>query len=255
MGEKVNMCKNLLGLLFAFAIFIAACSDGANAANAGVDNGASSHGKGSGGTGSSPKGSTLVDSRDGQTYRTVTIGNQTWMAENLNYETENSWCGGGSGKTEGDCSVYGRLYTRVAAVGKFKDECDYEKECNLPSGDIRGVCPQGWHVPSIDEFETLLSAVGGEDVADTKLKSATGWNDYEGESGNGTDAYSFSVLPAGYRLNDGSFRKEGNVAFFWSSTEADCDDAYYMILTRDEAYLDYNCAGDGFSVRCLKDKK
>ena len=94
---------------------------------------------------------TLTDLRDGQTYKTTTIDipsknySEVWMAKNLNYETDNSWCGGGSGTTEGDCSVYGRLYTWDAAVGRDEDECGYGCECRLGSGDIRGACPKGWH--------------------------------------------------------------------------------------------------------------
>ena len=243
-------------------MFITACSDGANAANAGVDNGSLSQGKGSDETGSFQDGSTLVDSRDGQTYRTVTIGNQTWMAQNLNYETDNSWCGGGSEPTETDCSIYGRLYTWAAAVGKSESECGYRKLCNLSSGNIRGVCPQSWHLPSKKEWETLIVAVDGSitenghsNTAGKKLKSASGWNNHGGKSGNGTDAYSFSALPAGYRYDSGYCDCEGYSTDFWSSTEEGDGYAYNM-----ELRFDYDGSGPGssakdiwFSVRCIKD--
>ena len=109
----------------------------------------------------------FTDERDGQIYKTVTIApagtgySEVWMAENLNFETENSWCGGGIGTTEGDCSVYGRLYTWAAAVGRAEDECGYEHTCGLGSGDIRGACPKGWHLPSQSEWEALIVAVDG----------------------------------------------------------------------------------------------
>ena len=183
---------------------------------------------------------TLTDLRDGQTYKTVTIGTQTWMAENLNYETENSYC---YNDDPSNCSKYGRLYTWVVATT---------------------VCPSGWHLPSYDEWNTLFTAVGGvqdEDYpyrwngAGTVLKSTGGWDEYEGESGNGTDAFGFSALPAGSRGYYGGYGYEGYFAFFWSSTEYDSYDAYSMDLyyNYDHAGLLGNESAYGFSVRCLKD--
>ena len=191
-----------------------------------------------------------------QYYKTVTIArvnySKTWMAENLNYKTENSWCGGGSGTKEGDCSVYGRLYTWAAAVGKTETECGYGQECNLGTGDIRGVCPEGWHLPSKEEWEDLIKAVGGQSKASAKLKSKTGWKkEYSGE-----DAFGFTALPAGYRSYGGSYFKGGNNAYFWSSTEFNGAYAYLMDLDYDygNVYLDNNgFKKDGYSVRCLKD--
>ena len=113
---------------------------------------------------------TMTDSRDGQTYKTVTIGSQTWMAENLNYETSNSYCYNDSASY---CIKYGRFYIWEAATT---------------------ACPEGWHLPTKAEFKTLFTAVGGELIAGQKLKSTSGWNDYRGESGNGTDAFAFSAL-------------------------------------------------------------
>ena len=174
---------------------------------------------------------TLTDLRDGQTYKTVTIGDQTWMADNLNYETENSYC---YDDDPSNCSKYGRLYTWAAA---------------------KTVCPSGWHLPSTTEFKTLFTAVGGKSTASTALKSSSGWNEYEGESGNGTDAFGFSALPAGNRHNYGNYNYEGNYAYFWSSTEINSYYAYSMYLEYDDDYasLDSHNKGDGFSVRCLKD--
>ena len=87
------------------------------------------------------------------------------------------------------------------------------------------------------------------------LKSTEGWNDYDGTSGNGTDTYSFSALPAGDRNFNGDYYYEGDYADFWSSTEDDSDLAYYMYLgySIDDAYLDYLYKYYGFSVRCVKD--
>ena len=82
----------------------------------------------------------LKDPRDGKKYKTVKIGNQTWMAENLNYEIADSYC---YNNDTSNCDKYGRLYTRDAALK---------------------ACPAGWHLPSMDEFKTLIETVGGEKI-------------------------------------------------------------------------------------------
>ena len=197
----------------------------------------------------------MIDPRDKQIYRAVTIGNQAWMAENLNYKTENSWCGGGSGKNEGDCSKYGRLYTWAAAIDSaklYKDKalyCGYGKTCSLPD-TVYGICPPGWHLPDITDWRKLYTAVGGN-----KLKSQTGWKDYNGTSGNGTDDYGFSAFPACYRENDGSFCSEGASAYFWSATENNSSNAYRMILYYSSGNANLNSSNKSlaFSVRCIKD--
>ena len=190
----------------------------------------------------------MIDPRDKQLYRVVTIDKQTWMAENLNYKTENSWCGGGSDENEGDCTKYGRLYTWAAAVGKSEDECGFDKTCGL-SGKVRGVCPEGWHLPDTTEWSKLFTAVGGKSDAGKKLKSQTGWNL------NGTDAYGFSAFPAGFRNSYGNFHNRGNDANFWSATEVDSYGARYMNLTfsDEDAHLNYSNKNGASSVRCLKD--
>lgn len=193
----------------------------------------------------------MTDSRNGQTYNTVTIGSQTWMAENLNYETANSYC---YNNNASNCTKYGRLYTWTAAMdsaGTWSTNgkgCGYNKTCS-PTYPVRGVCPEGWHLPSQTEWETLFNAVGGQSVAGTKLKSTSGWYN----SGNGTDAFAFSALPAGLRSYGYSI--EGYDASFWSSMENDSSNACYMSLefSDDSAGLYYGYKYYGFSVRCLKD--
>ena len=213
---------------------------------------------------------TMTDTRDNQVYKTVEICNnetstcQTWMAENLNYSVnpgEQSWCGGGeSGTTnEGDCSVYGRLYTWAAAIDSVAlandadnpQTCGYFEECTLPTV-VQGVCPEGWHLPSNDEWQTLFTAVGGEDKAGTALKSQTGWKSQTGDAAD-RDAYGFSALPAG-SISNGDFGRAGNHAYFWSASEYDSYNAYNMYLFYDDegAYLSDINKGFGFSVRCLQ---
>ena len=178
----------------------------------------------------------MVDDRDGQTYKTVKIGDQVWIAENLNYKTENSYCYGETAsdpKTE-NCTKYGRLYTWAAA---------------------NDACPEGWLLPDTTEWSKLFTAVGGKGTAGKKLKSLTGWNDYNGTSGNGTDDYGFSAFPAGNRRSSGYFSNEGDNAYFWSAAESGSNSAYSMGLRYidEDAYLYYSNKYSAFSVRCLKD--
>ena len=208
---------------------------------------------------------TMTDERDGQTYKTVTIGTQTWMAENLNYaytsvpynyegstSDSTSWC---YSNATANCTKYGRLYTWAAAmdsVGTWSTNgkgCGYGKTCS-PTYPVRGVCPEGWHLPTQTEWNTLFTAVGGQSTAGKMLKSTSGWN----SSDNGTDAYSFSALPAGYRYSSGNFILEGSYASFWSSSESYSRGAYRMALDyNDNAFLDGDYKDLGFLVRCVKD--
>ena len=215
---------------------------------------------------------TMTDERDGQTYKIVTIGSQTWMAENLNYETENSYC---YKANEVKCSKYGRFYTWAAAMdstgtwGPNGKGCGYEATCT-PTYPVRGVCPSGWHLPSNAEFKTLFTAIGSSQYG-YKLKSTSGWDTNDGSSGNGTDDYGFNAMPAGsytagswkYTLSesDFSYDQEGEVAVFWTSDDNDVDDmekydyastmelSYYVWYADIRRQIKY----DRNSVRCIKD--
>jgi uncharacterized protein (TIGR02145 family) len=169
----------------------------------------------------------ITDSRDGQSYKTVTIGTQTWMAQNLNYKTANSYC---YGDTSSNCNKYGRLYTWDAAAS---------------------ACPSGWHLPTKEEFETLFTVVGGQSTAGKMLKSTSGWT----SNGNGTDGYSFAALPADSRTAGGDYRNKGYFTNFWSSSEKDSGTVYTMSLTYyvENADLTYRYKPEGLSVRCVKD--
>ena len=144
---------------------------------------------------------TMTDSHDGTVYKTIKIGEQIWMAENLNVVMEDSWC---YENKPDNCKKYGRLYSWDMAMS---------------------ACPEGWHLPSKDEFETLFATVGGQPTAGKMLKSKNGWK----VSGNGTDAYSFAALPAGQYLRS-NFYDMGYSAFFWKHTEVGSDDALLVCL-------------------------
>ena len=200
---------------------------------------------------------TMTDERDGQTYKTVKIGTQTWMAENLNYEykvngaTYGNWCYNDSARY---CSVTGRLYTWGAAMDSATTGCGYGNQCDADTGRVQGVCPNGWHLPSQVEWQTLITAVGGRSAAGTALKATSGSSVWY-SNGDGADAFGFSALPSGFRYYDGTFDIAGNGAYFWSSSEEHALSAYFMYLGYDlvGAYLDRGNKSFGEAVRCLRD--
>ncbi len=211
----------------------------------------------------------ITDSRDGQIYKTVKIGDQVWMAENLNYYdttlNDRSWCYGAPNSfTTENCAVTGRLYTWAAAIDSVKlatdkenpQDCGYGKLCALPD-TVYGICPPGWHLPTNTEWNTLFTVVGGKLTAGKVLKSQTGWLDYQGTGDYyGTDALGFSALPAGYRFSNGYSYNVGGLAFFWSASDSLSDKVYYIYLyfLSWSVYLDSNDKDYALSVRCLKNK-
>lgn len=205
---------------------------------------------------------TLTDERDGKTYKTVVIGTQTWMAENLNYadsinypslKAQNS-CYNNSLY---NCAKYGRLYTWAVAMdgsGIFSTNgkgCEYGKTCS-PTYPVRGICPSGWHLPTKTEFETLFTNVGGESTAGKMLKATNGWD----SNGNGTDVFGFSALPAGRLDISGYFHYAGEEASFWIAKEFNFSDGYFLDLDYEyeSARLGHNEKDNAFSVRCVKDE-
>ena len=196
------------------------------------------------------------DSRDGQTYRITKIAGQIWMAENLNYKVEGSYCYNDSVEY---CKKYGRLYSWAAAMdsaGVWSPNgkgCGYGNTC-VAVYPVRGICPEGWHLPKYKEFRILLdSAIW---PAALHLKSTSGWNDYKGQSGNGSDDFGFSALPAGMR-KDETYSSVGIYADFWSSSGRDRWYAYTlsMLYFDSTASLNYHDNEKiALSVRCINDK-
>jgi len=173
-----------------------------------------------------PSFGTFTDTRDGQTYKTVTIGKQTWMAQNLNYKTDSSWC---YKNADSNCVKYGRLYDWKTATT---------------------VCPKGWKLPSLEDWDRLVATAGGEEIAGKKLKSKSGWN----ENGNGTDNYGFSALPSGYYFRS-DFYSVGDNGHWWTVTEDAGRFAHsrYMLST-DYVYNGSSYVYKGHSVRCVADR-
>jgi uncharacterized protein (TIGR02145 family) len=180
----------------------------------------------------------VSDRRDGNVYKTVKIVDKTWMAQNLNYKSDNSWCYDNSASK---CDEYGRLYDWNAATE---------------------ACPAGWHLPTRDEWGALAKLAGGTGVygggsgtAGKKLKSAHYWNASEAEVKNGSDDFDFSALPGGGRNSGGEFLYAGNYGYWWTATERDADRAYFrmMGLGRGGDVDEFpNNKSGGNSVRCVK---
>jgi uncharacterized protein (TIGR02145 family) len=196
----------------------------------------------------------IID-KDGNVYKTVSIGSQVWMAENLkatkylngdpigttvspasDISTESTpkyqWPSNGS---ESNVSAYGRLYTWYAIT------------------DSRNVCPAGWRVPTNEEFTTLMTYLNGDDVAGGKLKE-TGTAHWISPNTGATNETGFTALPGGYRGYEGLYHYVGYTAYFWSGTEIDAGNASYRGLYYNGTY-DHNLSNSkkvGFAVRCIK---
>ncbi|MCL1956547.1 MAG: fibrobacter succinogenes major paralogous domain-containing protein [Fibromonadales bacterium] len=165
--------------------------------------------------------SSFKDLRDNKTYKVVKIGEQTWLAENLNYNASGSKC---YDNNPANCDKYGRLY-------------DW--------GTARTACLKGWHLPSKAEWKALVASVGGGKF----LKAASGWKN----NGNGTDAYSFSALPGGSGGSE-HFYYVGSDGYWWSSSDTgDLADRWYMSSKNDNASYGNSVKNLLLSVRCVQD--
>ena len=211
---------------------------------------------------------TFTDSRDGHVYKTIKIGEQVWMAENLAYmpavspPTEGSY-------TEPLYYVYGYEGTNVAAAKATDNYATYGVLYNWPAA--MASCPTGWHLPTDEEWIALKSYLiaNGYNYDGTTtgnkigkaLAATTNWDTYSATGAIGdnlslNNKSGFSALPSGYRNSYGFFYRIGNYGSWWSSTEDGTDDAW-------DRHLDYGYSsvgrgsglskGYGFSVRCVRD--
>ena len=174
---------------------------------------------------------TVTDSRDGQTYQTIQIGTAWWMSENLRYDAgEGSFC---YEDNSTKCTTYGKLYTWDAAMRS---------------------CPAGWHLPTLNEFITLLNALGGPEIAGGKMK------DYELQlwkevNVGATNEVGFNALPAGRRYDSGLYAGVSYYAQYFASTEYNSKEAYNMTIGYDyaNAFIYNYKKAYAISVRCVKD--
>ena len=201
----------------------------------------------------------IVTDIDGNIYQIVQIGNQVWMAENLKVThynngdpiiyitSEEHW----GSMDEGQYGVYDDEPTNANIYGNIYNWAVI--------GDIRGICPVDWHVPSDDEYTLLTDFLGGESVAGGKMKEAglEHWNyDSDQISLEATNESGFTGLPAGHRnTNSGDYIYMGFYGYFWSSTENGSDLAWRRYLFHYSSGVARDTFGkpNGFSIRCLRD--
>jgi len=198
----------------------------------------------------------------------VTIGNQVWKTKNLDVATYRdgtpipevkdayTWANLTTGawcyyeNTTANGTTYGKLYNWYAVVGI------HDNDPNTPN---KVLAPAGWHVPSDAEWATLITFLGGENVAGSKMK-ATGTSLWTAPNTDSTNSSGFTGLPGGNRANYGPFGNIGNSGYWWSSSEADAEGSDYRYALslhldkgRGVAYRYADDLNGGFSVRCVKD--
>jgi uncharacterized protein (TIGR02145 family) len=174
---------------------------------------------------------TFTDSRDGKTYKTIVIGRQTWMAENLAYKASNY------------CWAYNNDEKKVATYGYL-----YYWET------AKNACPSGWHLPSDAEWTILTEYTGGDTIAGRKLKES-GFSHWLDSISVATNASGFTALPGGRYESSGKSKYLGHYGHWWSSTDTFTLNAWFRQLNYDfnNVHRDYNTKKAGFSVRCIKD--
>jgi uncharacterized protein (TIGR02145 family) len=205
---------------------------------------------------------TLTDI-DGNTYKTIIIGTQTWMAENLkttkysdgtaipNVTVDTAWAALTTGaysdysNNPANSTTYGRLYNWYAV--------DNNAATKVASNGGKNVCPTGWHVSTYTEWETLTTYLGGESVQGGKLKE-TGTAHWISPNTGATNGTGFTALPGGYRDVDGMYYYIGYYGSWWNSTEYSTSGAWYgdMGCYRTNVFRSYGDKRNGFSVRCVK---
>lgn len=195
---------------------------------------------------------TLVDVRNGRKYRTVMVGNARWMAENLSFRRDSSFCPA----VTDSCSKYGRWYRWAAAA----DTTPAFDATSLASTTLlKGVCPSGWHLPSEAEWRTLVELLGTSKSGTLLRSVGSSWN-----QGSGEDSVGFRAMPAGYRYLDGGYPGFFNTlgqstdAYFWTATQSSLNAtrASSVHISGAAPAIDFvstSLKSNAFSVRCVED--
>lgn len=183
----------------------------------------------------------------GRDYRTVTIGSQTWLAENLDYKFSGLTIGQGASSSQPRANYYNNNEATYGVNGN-KYGLLYNWIAVKYLEDHKSELIPGWHVPTKSEWAALATAVGGASVAGTKLKSTTGWS-----RGNGDGSYGFEAFPAGCYYS-GSFSWLCTFAGFWTATQYSSLYVYYHYFNENASMiLNHESKSVGYSVRLVKD--
>ena len=233
----MKMTKNIFVFCFALSVaWLSSCSDESTSAETDSFDasivcpaeGTNSYGM--------PNRGTFVDARDGQEYKYVTIGNQVWMAENLKFDAPYSLC---YEKIDGFCDTFGRFYSLLENgedFGLFNQEL------------LDTICPVGWHIPSVNEWNVLADNMGGTEKAVNRLYSSFSFGE---RYRPGTDDCGYNSLPAGIWLLDGSIFSEYVISVYWTSTAKNLRSAFGVGLNYSGVTFGTN--SPKMSIRCIKD--
>lgn len=188
----------------------------------------------------------------------VSIGKQVWMSENLNVDKFRNGDPIPEAKTDEEWQKAGK--NGEPAWCYYNNNPDNGDRCGklynwFAVNDPRGLAPNGWKIPSEEDWNRLIDFLGGYSVARMKMKSTEFWADNDGESGNGTNESDFSGLPGGLRYYDGTFSSIGDGGYWWTSSEFVTGYAWHLPLYYDNhaVYRYDGRKGGGLSVRCLRD--
>ena len=182
-----------------------------------------------------PNRGTFTDARDGQVYKYTTIGNQVWMAENLKFDAPYSLC---YGKIDGFCDTFGRFYS-LHVNGEFLNTFDQEL--------LDTICPAGWRVPSVDDWNILSNNMGGGKKVVPRLVSSM---DFGENYAPGTDDCAFNALPAGYWILNGDLSLEYIASVYWTSSTKDIKSSYCSWFGSDG--IGFVMDKPKMSIRCVK---
>lgn len=193
--------------------------------------------------------------QDGNVYKTVTIGTQTWMAENLRTTTYNDGTAIPN-VTDNDSWVSStRAYCNYNNTTRTDTIATYGRLYNWYAVNTGRLAPKGWHVPTDAEWTTLTTYLGGESVSGGKLKE-TGTTHWTTPNTGATNETGFTALPNGYRNGLGTYSNIGRSGYWWSSTENSSTGAWSssMYYNDTDVYRSLFNKRYGFSVRCIRDQ-